>query len=49
MLALERVQRRVWAQMVLVVAPQEIHIGVTTVVLGVPVLLVLLRRKAVSL
>ncbi len=33
----------------LVVAPQEIHIGVTTVVLGVPVLLVLLRRKAVSL
>lgn len=33
----------------LVVAPQEIHIGVTTVVLGVPVLLVLLRREAVSL
>lgn len=33
----------------LVIAPQEIHIGVTTVVLGVPVLLVLLRRKGVSL
>lgn len=33
----------------LVIAPQEIHIGVTTVVLGVPVLLVLLRRKAVTL
>lgn len=33
----------------LVIAPQEIHVGVTTVVIGVPVLLVLLRRKAVSL
>jgi iron complex transport system permease protein len=33
----------------LVVAPQEIHVGVTTVVIGVPVLLLLLRRKAVSL
>jgi iron complex transport system permease protein len=32
-----------------VIAPQEIHVGVTTVLLGVPVLLVLLRRKAVSL
>lgn len=33
----------------LVIAPQEIHVGVTTVVIGVPVLLVLLRRQAVSL
>lgn len=33
----------------LVIAPQEIHVGVTTVVIGVPVLLVLLRRKSVSL
>jgi iron complex transport system permease protein len=33
----------------LVIAPQEIHVGVTTVVIGVPVLLLLLRRKAVSL
>lgn len=33
----------------LVIAPQEIHVGVTTVLIGVPVLLVLLRRRAVSL
>jgi iron complex transport system permease protein len=33
----------------LVIAPQEIHVGVSTVLIGVPVLLVLLRRKAVSL
>ncbi|MGM7667034.1 FecCD family ABC transporter permease [Microbacterium sp. A93] len=33
----------------LVIAPQEIHVGVTTVVIGVPVMLVLLRRQAVSL
>ena len=32
-----------------VAPPQEIQVGVSTVVLGVPVLLVLLRRKAVSL
>ncbi|QCU79142.1 iron ABC transporter permease [Citricoccus sp. SGAir0253] len=33
----------------LVIAPQEIHVGVSTVLIGVPVLLMLLRRKAVSL
>ncbi len=33
----------------LVIAPQEVHVGVTTVVIGVPVLLLLLRRRAVSL
>lgn len=33
----------------LVIAPQEIHIGVTTVVLGVPLMLALLRRKSMSL
>ncbi|MFC7401631.1 FecCD family ABC transporter permease [Citricoccus sp. GCM10030269] len=33
----------------LVIAPQEIHVGVSTVIIGVPVLLLLLRRKAVSL
>lgn len=32
----------------LVVAPAEIHLGVTTVLLGVPVLLVLLRRTGVG-
>ncbi|MDO5633956.1 MAG: iron ABC transporter permease, partial [Micrococcus sp.] len=31
-----------------VVAPAEIHLGITTVLLGVPVLLVLLRRTGVS-
>lgn len=33
----------------LVIAPQEIHVGVTTVVLGVPLMLVLLRRRSMSL
>lgn len=33
----------------LVIAPQEIHIGVTTILLGVPLMLVLLRRKSMSL
>ncbi|MDO5663020.1 MAG: iron ABC transporter permease [Brachybacterium sp.] len=33
----------------LIVAPSEIHIGVTTVVLGVPVMLLLLRRRSMSL
>lgn len=33
----------------LVVAPQEVHVGVTTVLIGVPVLLLVLRRKAVAL
>ncbi|MBN6761864.1 iron chelate uptake ABC transporter family permease subunit, partial [Micrococcus luteus] len=32
----------------LVVAPGEIHLGVTTVLLGVPVLLALLRRPGVA-
>ena len=31
-----------------VVAPAEVHLGVTTVLLGVPVLLLLLRRTGVS-
>ncbi|WP_460476250.1 FecCD family ABC transporter permease [Brachybacterium huguangmaarense] len=33
----------------LVIAPREIHIGVTTVLLGVPLLLVLLRRRSMAL
>lgn len=32
----------------LVIAPAEVHLGVTTVLIGVPVLLVLLRRTGVS-
>lgn len=33
----------------LVIAPREIHVGVTTVLLGVPLMLVLLRRRSMSL
>lgn len=32
-----------------VVAPQEIHVGITVVLLGVPVLLLLLRRRVIAL
>lgn len=33
----------------LVIAPQEIHVGITVVLLGVPVLLFLLRRRVIAL
>lgn len=32
-----------------VIAPQEIHVGITVVLLGVPVLLLLLRRRVITL
>lgn len=33
----------------LIIAPQELHVGITVVLLGVPVLLALLRRRVISL